>query len=95
VGVFPLSLALHVFTFSEGFERQEDNGVMWWCASRPTVESIDELANLLSIHFGGIEPTQKKLYAVPGLSELLGRVVSIPKSKTPPSEDLKRRYQCP
>ena len=88
VGVFPLSLALHLFTFADGFERQEDNGLMWWCTSRPTVESIDELAKMLSGHFGGIEATRKQLYAVPGVSELLARVVSIPKSKTPSDGDL-------
>jgi hypothetical protein len=88
VGVFPLSLALHIFTFADGFERQEDNGLMWWCASRPTVESIDELAKMLSGHFGGIEATRKQLYAVPGVPELLARVVSIPKSKTPTDGDL-------
>ena len=79
VGVFPLSLALHLFTFADGFERQEDNGLMWWCASRSTVESIDELAKMLSGHFGGIEATRKQFYAVPGIPELLARVVSIPK----------------
>ena len=88
VGVFPLSLALHVFTFAEGFEKQEDNGIMWWCASRPTVESIDELAKMLSGHFGGIEATKTQLYAVPGVSELLARVLSIPKRKSSPAGDL-------